>query len=261
MHTFRLALKALQRDWRVRELGVLADALVISVASVASVGFFTDRIRMVMDRQAAELLAADLMIASHRPLPRMLVTEARSRGLADGEYWSFRSVVLAGERTELAEVKAVAGGYPLRGTLRTAAALFAADEAVAAGPPRGEVWLEPRLMQLLGLKSGDSIMVGASNLSVGPVLSFEPDRGGEMFTIAPRLLMNLADVAATELVRPGSQVHYRLLFAGDPETVAAYRGWAAANLSPGRACRGWPTPARSCVPRSSGPDSFSGWRP
>ncbi|MEW8238657.1 MAG: hypothetical protein AB2727_10720, partial [Candidatus Thiodiazotropha taylori] len=66
MNPFMLALKLLRRDWRAGELRLLATALVIAVASVTAVGFFTDRIERAMARQATEVLAADLRIESNR---------------------------------------------------------------------------------------------------------------------------------------------------------------------------------------------------
>ena len=63
-------------------------------------------------------------------------------------------------------------------------------------------------------------------MAVGPVLLYEPDRGGETFHIAPRLLMNGADVPATGLIAPGSRVNYRLLVASEPKAIAAYRSFA-----------------------------------
>jgi len=54
----------LWRDWRGGELRILAFALVIAVTSVTSVGFFIDRVERGLNQQAAELIAADLVISS-----------------------------------------------------------------------------------------------------------------------------------------------------------------------------------------------------
>ena len=53
-----LAWRMLVRDWRAGELRILALALVIAVASVTSVGFFADRIRQALLRDAHQLLLA-----------------------------------------------------------------------------------------------------------------------------------------------------------------------------------------------------------
>lgn len=236
--SLQLAWSTLRRDWRGGELTVLAVALVVAVGSVSSVGFFTSRIERAMQMQATELLAADLLLSAHSPLASQYATEAQARDLATAHSMTFRSVVLAGDATELVELKAVGPGYPLRGTLRTAAEPFGAERSVRGGPPRGEAWVESRLLLALGIAVGDSVQVGESVLQVNRVLAYEPDRGGEVFAIAPRLMMHLADVPATGLIAPGSRVHYNLLVAGESQTVAAYRRWLLEQLQPGESLQG-----------------------
>lgn len=223
MPELRAALRALRRDWSGGELGVLALALVVSVASVASVGFFTDRIETVMGRQAAELMAADLVVLSSEPVQNRFRRIALDSGLDLAEAWSFRSVVLAGEATQFTEVKAVAGGYPLRGRLRTAATLFGTERVEAGGPRPGEVWAESRLLQALEAEVGDTLQVGAHTFPITRVLTYEPDRGGEVFNIAPRVMLHLDDVPSTQLVQPGSRIRYRLMVAGEDDAITAFR--------------------------------------
>ncbi|MDS4031638.1 MAG: FtsX-like permease family protein [Candidatus Contendobacter sp.] len=234
----RMALRALRRDWQSGELRVLAVALLIAVASVAAVGFFTDRIQLAMERKASELLGADSVIAAPNPIQPGLAEEARRRGLQTAETLGFRSVVLAGETTQLTEVKAVGPGYPLRGTLQTSDAPFAPPRAATAIPSPGQVWLDERLMQTLNLQVGDRLELGARVFRVEQVLAYEPDRAGDLFSIAPRLLMNLADIPATRLVQPGSRVEYRLLLAGEPAALDAFKTWAQPRLATGEKLQG-----------------------
>src|SRR4029078_2077940 len=49
---------------------------------------------------------------------------------------------------------------------------------------------------------------------------------------APRLMMNIDDVAATRLLQPGNRASYRLLVAGD--AINAFRDWAQAHLDRGQ---------------------------
>lgn len=227
------ALRGLRREWRAGELGILSAALVVAVAGVTAVGFFTDRVQTSMDRQAGELLAADLVVTSPDPIPGALEREAQTRGLKTARTLTFASVVVAGARLRLAEVKAVGPGYPLRGRLRIADGPFQADRPTPDIPGRGEAWPDPRLAQVLELEPGDGLSLGVSGLRTGPVLSYEPDRGGDLFSIAPRLLVNLADIPASGLVQPGSRVKYHLLVAGPISAVDGYRDWLSANTAPG----------------------------
>lgn len=234
----RLAWRALRRDWQSGELRVLAVALLIAVACVAAVGFFIDRIQQAMEHKTSELLAADLVVVATHPIPSALAEAARRYGVRTAETLSFRSVVLAGEMTQLAEVKAVGPGYPLRGTLQVRDAPFAPPQTVATLPAVGRVWLDERLLQSLALKVGDAIQLGTRPFLIEKVLAYEPDRAGDLFSIAPRLLLNVADLPSTGLVQPGSRVEYRLLLAGEPSPLAAFRAWAKPRLTDGETLQG-----------------------
>jgi len=76
MNTLRLAFRLLRRDWRAGELRVLVAALVLAVGSVGTVGFFADRVKGALTRQANLLLGADVMISGDRPLPPAFATFA-----------------------------------------------------------------------------------------------------------------------------------------------------------------------------------------
>src|SRR5205085_11233382 len=89
------------------------------------------------------------------------------------------------------------------------------------GPAAGTVWLEERLVSALQAPVGSTIRLGKSELRVSAVLTLEPERSANFFNIAPRLMMNLADVPATGLVQTGSRISYYLYAAGSPEQIAA----------------------------------------
>ncbi len=234
----RFALRSLRRDWRAGELRVLALALMIAVASVTSVGFFTSRVEQVMEQQAGELLAADLVVLSPNLISARLDQEAELRDLETARTLSFASMLMTEEGLQLAEIKAVSDAYPLRGVLRTAPAPFAADEPAKRGPRPGTVWLDPRLASMLGTPVGGTVTVGERAFRISRVLSYEPDRGGDLFSLGPRLMMHVADVPSTGLVQTGSRVRHRLLVAGDPKTIADYRRWLTAELAPGESLQG-----------------------
>jgi putative ABC transport system permease protein len=219
--TTRYSLRLLRRDWRAGELRVLFFAVAVAVASVTSVGFFTDRVQQTLRRQANELLAADLVVSADHPLPASLADAARARGLRTVDVVQFRSMALAGDNSQLAEIKAVGAGYPLLGQLKL---YDGAAEAVATGvPPRGQVWVEADLLRRLRIDAGAAVTLGAVDFAATQTIAHEPDRGGNLFNIAPRVLMRLDDVGATQLLREGSRAQFQLLVAGEPGAVAAYR--------------------------------------
>jgi putative ABC transport system permease protein len=227
------SLRMLWRDWRGGELGILAIGLVIAVTSITAVGFFTDRLERGLQLQSAELIGADFVITSARAGVADHIEAARAHNLNVVMTQQFRSVISTGERPQLVEVKSVAEGYPLRGTLRISDAPFGADVATAGIPASGDIWVEARLLQLLGLVVGDRVSLGVSEFTVRKVLRYEPDRAGEMFSIAPRVLMNQADLDATGLIGVGALVSYRVLIAGPRQSIAIFRDNIVDSLQPG----------------------------
>ncbi len=218
-----IAWRWLRREWRAGDLRVISLALLIAVASIVSVTAFTDRVRLALARQGAELLGADLVLESAFTPDLMWQQLAQQQQLQTSTHVSFRSMALSGERNALAEVKAVEDDYPLRGQLRIADSTEATDIPANGIPKPGEVWLDRQLLALLDVAPGNSIQLGDSEFVVTKLLVFEPDRAISAFSIAPRLLMNSADLVATGLVQPGSLMRYRFLVAGDELSVATFK--------------------------------------
>lgn len=222
MRSLRFALNGLIRDWRSGELRLIAIAVLVAVASLTSVNFFTDRIRLATELQATELLAADLVLRGRDPIKPEIIARARDLGLVTTRTASFNSVVVVGDRMQMSEVKAVEAGYPIRGALRSRDSLFGAETS-GGMPEPGSVWVDARLLQDLGLAAGAVVQLGRSSFMVARVLTYEPDRGGDLFAIAPRLLMNRADLEATGLILPGSRVQYYLLVGGNADDLEVFR--------------------------------------
>ncbi|NEV63203.1 ABC transporter permease [Thiorhodococcus minor] len=235
MTAWRITLRLLRQDWRSGELYLLSAALILTVAAITAVGFFTNRVEATMERQGSALIAADLALESSSPLAEDLSQEARSRSLETARTVEFRSVVTAGRQPQLVQIKAVDPGYPLRGELRVAEATDLDDRPSATGPPAGDVWVESRLLRLLDIAIGDTLRVGETGLRIAAILTDEPDQGRNLFSIAPRVLMSRADLPATGLIGPASRATYRLLIAGPAEAIADFKPWLeprlAANVS------------------------------
>jgi putative ABC transport system permease protein len=233
-----LGLRLLRREWRSGELRVLAVALLVAVGAVTAVGAFTDRIERGMERGASQLLGADLIVLASDPIPEPLARAAAQGGLDAARTVTFRSVVVAGERFQLAAVKAVDGRYPLEGSLRIADAPFAAGRDTREVPAPGTVWIEARLAGILGIGVGERLELGRARPLVAQILTYEPDRGGDLFNIAPRVLMSLADLPATGLLVAGSRARYRLLLSGPEGALRAARPALEALLPRGARLQG-----------------------
>jgi putative ABC transport system permease protein len=142
-------------------------------------------------------------------------------------------VVFNGEQSQLTNLRAVGAGYPLRGKVFIANEPFAEGEEAKGIPAPGEVWPDSRLMAAVDAKVGSQLSIGAASFKVSRVLISRPDQGGTFSELAPSLLMNIADIPATQLVQPGSRVSYRMLFAGDRAQIDLFKSWLLANKKRG----------------------------
>ncbi|MEE8118144.1 MAG: FtsX-like permease family protein [Gammaproteobacteria bacterium] len=216
------ALRNVSREWRSGELVILMVSLLLAVGSLSSVSVFTERVREAVNRQAAESLAADLVLQSRNPIDAELEIRAHGQELNTARILSFPSVVTTEINSQLVEVRAVTEGYPLRGRLRIAKQAYGNSAPTDEIPAPGEAWAEARALGGLGIRVGEVINVGASRIRVSRVLVYAPDQGWNIVNIAPTLLLNYQDVAATKLVSPASRVWHRILFAGTVENVAEF---------------------------------------
>lgn len=225
MNLLRHAWRALRREALAGDLLTVFAALVLGVAVMTAVGTLVNRVHLALTGSAAEMLGGDLGVAGRDDPPAAFAEEAQRRGLAHTRLASFGSVLFQGDSSQMASIKAVEAGYPLRGALRVRATPGGALIADAGMPAKGQAYADPRLLQALGLKAGDDLEFGAGTLRIAGIIESEPDAGGDLLTLSPTLLVNRADVEGTGLLGPGSRINYRVMFAGPAADIASFRQW------------------------------------
>lgn len=214
---FSLSHRMLWRELKAGQLTIIALALVLAVTVATVISVFSNRLDSGMLMKSTEILGADLRIRSTQEIPSIYAEEARELGLNTTKTLSFPSVVVAGDNMSLAAIKAVDTGYPLKGSVIVSNDAFSEGYQVNEGPKQGEVWLESRLLALLNVQLGDQVEVGRSLFTVSAVINQESDRGGNFYSLSPRLMMQLADIEAAGLIQTGSRVNWRLLIAAPAE--------------------------------------------
>ncbi len=230
MKPLAFAARSLRREFRHAELATLAAALVLAVAALAAVATLASRVERALVASAAELIGGDLGIGASHALPPAFITQARSRNLATNALADFPSVVFVGDKSRLCEVRASDDAFPLRGALSVRNA--AGSEVTAHAPPAGTIYADHAVLVALDVAVGARVQLGGRDLVIAGEIDKSPD-GGNLFRIAPRVLMNLADAQASGLLGVGSRARYRLLVAGREGDVAAFATWAKAHLSDG----------------------------
>lgn len=230
MNPVTLSLRLLHRQGRSGALLMLAAGLAVAMAALTAVSLFTDRVERALEREAGEALAADLVVTGRDRLPREYLERAEQLGLDTAETISLSTAVFVGEESRLIDVKGVSGGYPLRGHLRLAETIDLDDRAITAIPERGTAWLEPRGLRALDADIGDSTELGYSDLVITHALTWEPDRGGSRFMLAPRMMVHIDDLLESELLGPGARARFRLLVTGSEAALGDFREWIDPRL-------------------------------
>ena len=232
-----LGLRNLWRDLRAGELRLIIVAVLLAVAALSSVGFFADRLQAGLQRDARQLLGGDVVVVSDNPAPTVFVQQARQQGLQSVATASFPTMARAaqeqGGASRLVALKSVEPGYPLRGVLHLNQGSGQPDLEVRAIPENGHAWVDAPLLEALGLKLGDRLLLGDASFLISHIIAIEPDRGAGFMSFAPRVMINSADLAATRLVQPASRITYRLAVAaqadagrGAQRAAQDYLDWA-----------------------------------
>ncbi len=231
-----LALRLLWRNWRSGEVKILASALILAVAVVSCISVFTDRLEQALVSQSHTFLGADRVVRSSKPIELTWRELADTHGIKTANTVQFASMVFSGERMHLASVKAVSKGYPLLGKLTISQRVFATDADVifeAKGVPNpGEVWADSRLLPLLDINLGDHLSVGEKSLKLTHVIIDEPDRGSSFSAYGARVMMNEIDLAATQVIQPGSRIRYQWLLAAGESELSSFLAELKPLLTP-----------------------------
>lgn len=212
----------LRRQWRGVELRLLAAALLLAITTVTGISLFVDRLERALVLEASAFLAADRRLEGREAPPAAWEADAQAQGLATARTLAFSSMAFSDLEALLVSVQAVSPTYPLRGILKTAKDPYAPGTPETQTPAPGTVWVEPRVLLTLGLELGATLDLGAASFRIDRVLTATPDQGGA-FLLAPRVLMALEDVPATQVVRPGARVSHALLLAGPEPALERFR--------------------------------------
>jgi putative ABC transport system permease protein len=224
----------------------LIVAVTLAVAALTAVGFFADRLKGGLQRDARQLLGGDAVVASDNPTPPRFVERARALGLQHGETWAFRPWGAPPTRRAAPASwwpSRRAAGLPAARQLRWPMQPGDAGRTTRDIPAPGEGLGRCPLLDALGLKMGDRCCWAMPACAL-PHHRQRARPGAGFMSFAPRVMLNQADVAATGLVQPASRLTYRLAVAATP---------------PG-ARSSWPGPPRGQKARGARRAASSRWK-
>jgi len=237
----RLAWRQWRRDLKAGDIRILIAALVLAVVAVTAVGFVTDRAERALAIEANRLLGGDAVVRADAPIAGVLRVAANAPGLRHTDTVELDSMIRVGDGADaslkLGELRALGAGFPLRGVFRlidhNARGPHVERDADAIPRP-GTVWMTRAGADTLGAVVGSTVSIGNARLRLAALVLQEPDASLDYFNVAPRVFLNLSDLATTGLVQEGSRIRYRLVVAGDATAVDRYINTAKPALGRGQ---------------------------
>ena len=214
MTLFFLAIRIFLREIKSGQMIIMLMSLIVAIGILSSIALFSDRLQKSLDAESREFLGGDLKFESSYELDELLMPKV------DFDYSKshvFGSVLSFGDEFRLATVKSVDSFYPLEGEIELSNALN--NYFVTSPPKSGEVWLDKRILDFLGVGIGQSISLGDKDFLVSNTIVNEPDRGSSSFAFAPRAIINSIDLKETNILKPGSRVRYMYLFKAEQENL------------------------------------------
>ncbi|WP_064664117.1 ABC transporter permease [Pseudoalteromonas sp. MQS005] len=226
----KLALKLFSREFRRGELTVISAAIALAVLTVLTLSMVTERIAESIAQKSSAFIAADRVLASNHAIDTAFITKAEQQNLQTAQMVYFDTMLFANDQMQFSSVKAASNSYPLKGQLKVKSGLNAQTEVAPGAPSPGNVWLSESVFYSLNINVGDQVELGAALFNVEKVIVEEPDAPFNVFSSSRRVLINIDDVAKTEVIQPGSRVFYRQLYAGDESDINSFYDWLKPQL-------------------------------
>ncbi|WP_445346049.1 ABC transporter permease [Acinetobacter bohemicus] len=196
----------LKQSFKSSGVYLLIIALVLAISATTALKFSNEQIQHAVALQAAEMLAADLVLSDNQPLEKKWQDQANQFALQQSKVTTFSSMAHTHEQFVMVNVKAIDDAFPLRGDIRV---VPTADKIQA-----GQVWLSARALDLLHVKVGDTVNIADATFKVTAQIEHDSNQELGFSGFSPTVIISQADVARTHAIQVGSRVEYRLLMAG-----------------------------------------------
>jgi len=232
----RLGWRGLTRHRRFSLLFVVN--LTLALTGLLLIGSFGASLSQHLDTHLREILTADLVVQSARPLTeqeKALNLTLAGPGSRFSHQISLYTMVKSGKGSKLAEIVAIDAAFPLYGS-------FPSGDAPADDHLPGRLQHQRRIAmsrdaaRSLALVPGDVLHIGQVGFTLDAFLERDPGATVAGLTLAPKIYLGLPQVLDSGLIRFGSRVSYqtfiRLPDSGQTVAVAARLTAALAELSP-----------------------------
>jgi putative ABC transport system permease protein len=198
-------------------LALFAASLIVGIASVVSLDSLNNTLQQDIDRNAKELLGADLVVSGDKKFKPEIISSFDSTKLEQATEVSMASMVLFlnNNQSRLIRLVALAGPFPFYGQFDT-------EPVDAYNKMKGGSYtiMDESLASQFQVNSGDSIKLGHSIFRVAGVVKKLPGGGGILSTFTPSVYISINDLDSTGLVQFGSRVSYKRYFKTESTAIA-----------------------------------------
>jgi putative ABC transport system permease protein len=201
-------------------LFLFVASLITGIAAVVAIGSLNYAMQDELDRNAKELLGADLVIKSNKPFDKEYLKnlDTAKREFANDADMASMVMFMNTRQSRLIKLTALEGDFPFYGELITQPSN--AYELVKTGE---YAMLDESLARQYQVSSEDTIKIGTRNFKVAGVVEKFPGGGALTATLAPAVYISLSALDSTGLVQFGSRINYNLFIKtvsdADTETV------------------------------------------
>lgn len=195
-------------EYRARQWNLIFLALLFAVMMLSVMQFVADRAEKGLAEQSAQLLGGDLVIESSVPIQPNFREKATQLSLRTADIIVLQTMLNHAGEFILVNLQAVSPEYPL----------FGKPLALQAH----HILINKRIQDNFNLTFPAQLKIGASSLTTTALIPATLELSYSGWLLAPRVVINLSDLSATQTLLPGSRASYRLLVAGDKANLRQF---------------------------------------
>ena len=195
-------------------LMLFVSSIILGIAAMVAIYSLGDNMSDEVDRQAASLLGADLMIGTNKEVSPAIQKMVDSLGDRRSEQRNFPSMIYFSKsnKTRLVQVRALGGEFPYYGILETVPA--AAGKAFRNGQA---ALVDQTMMLQYEAAVGDTVKVGNVSFVIAGTLINAPGQTGLSASVAPPVYIPLQYLEQTGLAQKGSRITTQFFFKFDKQ--------------------------------------------
>lgn len=198
-------------------LFLFVGSLITGIAAVVAIASLNYSLQADLDRNAKELLGADIVVGANRQFePEVLaVLDSSKLEYASDAEMASMVMFMHNRQSRLVRVMGIDGPYPFYGEVETLPPnaypeIFKGRNAI----------LDETLASQYEVSSDDSIKIGNIYFKVAGVVQKIPGGGGVLSTFTPSVYIGMNELDSTGLIQFGSRISYKRFYKTETDAAA-----------------------------------------